>query len=68
MSEPVDVYEHANNVYVWLNVSGNCGVEVRAIPMQDGHRKIFLGSHNAPSGTHHGPVTDESTRILTGHF
>lgn len=28
--------EHANNVYVWLNLSRRFGIEVRAIPMQGG--------------------------------
>jgi cysteine desulfurase/selenocysteine lyase len=32
--------EHANNVYVWLNLARNRGVEVRAIPMRDGHYPV----------------------------
>jgi cysteine desulfurase/selenocysteine lyase len=32
--------EHANNVYVWLNLARNRGVEIRAIPMQDGHYPV----------------------------
>lgn len=32
--------EHANNVYVWLNLARNRGVEVRSIPMQDGHYPV----------------------------